>query len=158
MNYSLLSQINLSEPTSTTDPDKGYIAFGIFSGSHVIELREDTFLDRDEESYLVCKLFTLIACGLLSRLCFPPTVERYTDILISRLYATFAFSLIAMLLCLALIAVTFVNSYQTVTTWWKGPSMMYILSVLTSELFPISIPYLYISSRFVCIHSNCTVC
>ncbi len=58
--FLLLSQINLSEPTSTTDPDKGYIAFGIFSGSHVIELREDTFLDRDEESYLVCKLFTLI--------------------------------------------------------------------------------------------------
>ncbi|XP_064388808.1 uncharacterized protein LOC135336864 [Halichondria panicea] len=105
-------QINLSEPTSTTDPDKGYIAFGIFSGSHVIELRADTFIDRDEESYLV--------------------FERYTNILISRLYATFAFSLIAMLFCLALIAVTFINSYQTVTTWWKGPSMMYILSVLTS--------------------------
>ncbi len=51
-----------------------------------------------------------------------------------------------MLLCLALIAVTFINSYQTVTTWWKGPSMMYILSVLTSELFQfLYLIYYYIS-------------
>ena len=39
-----------------------------------------------------------------------------------------------MLLCIATIVITFLNSYQTVTTWWKGPPMMYILSLSTGEL------------------------
>ena len=53
---SFSSQINLFDPLSTNDPDKGFIAFGIFSGSHVIELRANAFVDREEEAYFICKL------------------------------------------------------------------------------------------------------
>ena len=61
------------------------------------------------------------------------TVDRYLQFSLNKVYTTFAFSVVAMLLCIPTIAITFLNSYQTVTTWWKGPPMMYILSFSTGE-------------------------
>lgn len=50
------------------------------------------------------------------------------------LYATFALSAAAMVLCVIIAPLLFLNSYQTVTTWWKGPPMLYLLSFITGKL------------------------
>ena len=57
--------------------------------------------------------------------------NKYTSFSLARIYTTFAFSLLAMIFCVILGPLLFLNSYQTVTTWWKGPPMLYILSFIT---------------------------
>jgi len=70
-----------------------------------------------------------VSCDALR---FSSAVDKYFQFSLHKVYATFFFSVVAMLLCIPTIAITFLNSYQTVTTWWKGPPMMYILSFCTA--------------------------
>ena len=60
--------------------------------------------------------------------------DKYTSFSLGSLYATFGLSAAAMILCLLIAPLLFLNSYQTVTTWWKGPPMLYILSFITGKL------------------------
>jgi len=71
-----------------------------------------------------------VSCDALR---FSSAVDKYFQFSLHKVYATFVFSVVAMLLCIPTITITFLNSYQTVTTWWKGPPMMYILSFCTGE-------------------------
>ena len=57
------------------------------------------------------------------------SVERF-EFNLNRVYAAVAFIILAGLFCVLLIVATFLNSYQTVSTWWKGPPIMYLLSFL----------------------------
>lgn len=61
-------------------------------------------------------------------------MNQYTSFSLARILATFALSGAAMLLCVLLGPLLFLNSYQTVTTWWKGPPMLYIISFLSCSL------------------------
>lgn len=61
-------------------------------------------------------------------------VDRLSLSYLIRFHAAFGLSMVAILVCLLNIAITLLNSYQSVTTWWKGPSMMYLLSFLASEV------------------------
>jgi hypothetical protein len=59
--------------------------------------------------------------------------DKYTSFSLGSLYATFALSAAAMILCVVIAPLLFLNSYQTVTTWWKGPPMVYLLSFITGK-------------------------
>ena len=60
-------------------------------------------------------------------------VDRLPLSYLARFHAAFGLSMVAILICLLNVAVTLVNSYQSVTTWWRGPTMMYLLSLLASK-------------------------
>ena len=59
--------------------------------------------------------------------------DKYTSFSLGSLYATFALSAAAMILCVIIAPLLFLNSYQTVTTWWKGPPILYLLSFITGK-------------------------
>ena len=71
--------------------------------------------------------------------------DKYTSFSLGSLYATFALSAAAMVLCVIIAPLLFLNSYQTVTTWWKGPPMLYLLSFITGEL----------KLQKICLHNRC---
>lgn len=96
--------------------DRGSSTFGLFRGSYSIALITPTPFSG---SYDIRDRFTTRDYNV-------------STIPLSRIYATFAFDIIAIALCVVTIPLTLLNSYQTVTTWWKGPPMMYMFALFTS--------------------------
>lgn len=60
--------------------------------------------------------------------------EKFSNIYLIRFYGSVGFSIMAMIISLVGVLVTLVNSYQTVTTWWKGPPMIYTLSFIAGTV------------------------
>lgn len=88
---------------------RGFISFGLFRGEHNVQFSESPIVEPITDSYYI--------------------FERF-EFNLNRVYAAFAFIILAGLFCVLLIVATFLNSYQTVSTWWKGPPIMYLLSFL----------------------------
>ena len=114
---------------------RGSINFGLFNGAHRIMYRESPISEAISDSYLLRKthiynhhlyMYIIIMCCNVG--------DKYTSFSLGSLYATFGLSAAAMILCLLIAPLLFLNSYQTVTTWWKGPPMLYILSFITGKL------------------------
>ena len=51
------------------------------------------------------------------------------DLPVWRLQLTFALIVVAFVICMPAMAVTFLSTYQTVSTIWKGPAVAYLLNV-----------------------------
>ena len=51
------------------------------------------------------------------------------DLPVWRLRLTFALVVVAFITCIPAMAVTFLSTYQTVTTIWRGPAVAYLLNV-----------------------------
>ena len=95
-----------------------------------------------DDSYYICALG--IAClsyvdhCLFTKVYFAHTciyiVTRYNGTVpLEAFYVIIAFLGIGVLLSIPTLVLTFVNSYQVVEQWWRGPATVYILSLTTGE-------------------------
>lgn len=117
---------NASEP-------RGNITFGLLRGSHRVRYGERPFINTINGSYYLCKCLPPQNHKLISIFLSTIIVHRLPLSYLARFNITFALSMLAIVLCILNIAVTLLNSYQSVTTWWRGPTMMYLLSLFASE-------------------------
>lgn len=113
------------------DDFRGTVTFGLiqgmdaFAGNVVPEL---------SANYIICKAEVKeLSENHKYFLSFSP-VERYNGIVsLAPVYLAIIFAVIAIILCIAGVAFTFVNTYQVVLQWWRGPATIYVLSLLISE-------------------------
>ena len=50
---------------------------------------------------------------------------------LTALYVIVICTVLAVILCVAAMAFEFVNAYQVVKEWWRGPATIYIISIAT---------------------------
>lgn len=66
-------------------------------------------------------------------------VQRYNGIIsLIPVYLTICFAGLAIVVCIAAAAFTFVNTYQVVAEWWRGPATIYVLSLFICEQYTCS--------------------
>ena len=108
---------------------------GLLRGSHSINYAEGVLVvNTISDSYYLCEL----AQSLQSTLSYTEISLMIANVLplnyLGRFNAAFGLSAAAILVSLLNLGITLLNSYQSVTTWWKGPSMMYLLSLFASNI------------------------
>lgn len=118
---------------------RGNISLGLIQGRQVID-GEDGALLQDTHFY-TCKL-------LLKDEMLPlpfHAVEKFNGVagLVS-LYLLLLFLLLTIPLSLLNLCIEFLNTYQVVKKWWKGPSAIYVLSLVIGKYIIFSVLFLMI--------------
>ena len=104
----------------STERHAGFIRIGLFSGYSNFD---PSSLGFRTESFLLFNYFTSYTAQDPNR-----------DYIRHNMFFGGIFSLlvISILLCLPAIFFSVLNSYQVVTTWWRGPAAIYILNLMVS--------------------------
>ena len=107
---------------------RGYLTFGLFLAQENI----DTTTGSKDDAYSICNGY----CNAIHKSIMYIFVDGRFDGFV-RTYP-FILILVSALLALgfnvALMALEFVNSYQIIKEWWRGPAMIYVLSIVLGKL------------------------
>lgn len=122
------TRITYEDPTDTAD-DGLVASFGLFRGEHEIDSGFSDISRGDD--FDVGKYNDSI-------LSIVPTLTCEGDYLgdelpVWRLDLTFALIVVSFAMCIPAMGVTFLSTYQTVTTIWKGPAVAYLLHVVAGN-------------------------
>ena len=117
---SLTTYIHANSFCGSTERHSGFIRIGLFSGYSNFDPSDLGFRT---ESFLLWNYFQSYS-----------TQSSNRDFIRQNMFFGGVFSLlvISILLCLPAIFFSVLNSYQVVTTWWRGPAAIYILNLTVS--------------------------
>ena len=112
------------------DDFRGTVTFGLIQG---MESLTGNVVAELTETYVICEhqIFPLLSSVTFT---LDTSVDRFGEIVsFVPIYFTLLCAVIAISLCIAAASFTFVNTYQVVEQWWKGPATVYVLSFLISK-------------------------
>ena len=117
---SLSTYTHANSLCSATERHTGFMRIGLFSGYSNFDPSD---LGSRTESFLLWNYFQSYTAQTSNR-----------DFIRRNMFFGGVFSLlvISILLCLPAIFFSVLNSYQVVTTWWRGPAAIYILNLMVS--------------------------
>lgn len=126
------TRIIYEDPTGTAE-DGLVASFGLFRGEHEIDSGFSDISRGDD--FQVGKYNDSILC-CINMTCSVSTCEGDylgDDLPVWRLDLTFALIVVSFAMCIPAMGVTFLSTYQTVTTIWKGPAVAYLLHVVAGN-------------------------
>lgn len=109
---------------------RGNMTFGIIQGREIIDGANGELLQ--DATFYTCKL---IKCFDHDGINFLVIVERFNNAInLSSLYILLLCLLLTIPLSLVNLCVEFINTYQVVKEWWKGPPSIYVISLAIGEI------------------------
>ena len=111
------------------DDFRGTVTFGLIQGMESLTGNVVTELS---ENYVICEQIFAPQSPHCHVLYY--SVDRFGEVVsFVPIYLTLLCAVIAILLCITAASFTFVNTYQVVEQWWKGPATVYVLSLFISK-------------------------
>ena len=110
----------------------GTVSFGLIQGRDDFELNAYSI----DESYYTCAFCNVCSSYINHYLLINmySVVTRYNGTVpLEAFYVIIALLGIGILLSIPTLVLMFVNSYQVVEQWWRGPTTIYMLSLMTGE-------------------------